>query len=149
MFKDDGGGFKFACDDCKISLDASTWATRLSQISKISGQVWILTHNIIDIEYVSDILRKRPENIFMVAHVTAKDNAIALKAKFSGIKIALHNKIGAKAVLIEPGTIWISSADFGLTRDIESTIGIHSIEAYQKYLELHVKRIWMSSLEVM
>jgi hypothetical protein len=29
-FSTDGGGFAFSCDDLKLSIDASTWATRLA-----------------------------------------------------------------------------------------------------------------------
>lgn len=147
-FKDDHGGFQFSCDNGKISLDASTWSTRLSQLGKWSGEVWIMTRHLNDVEYIAGILGKRPKDIYIIAHESARIIAAKLKARFPEIRIALHNDINAKAVLVEPQTIWISSADFGRTEDIESTIGVRSIQAYENYLNFHVKMIWCKSIEI-
>uniref|UniRef100_UPI00140549D0 hypothetical protein n=1 Tax=unclassified Variovorax TaxID=663243 RepID=UPI00140549D0 len=40
-FSTDGGGFAFSCDDLKLSIDASTWATRLSQLGRMTGNIYI------------------------------------------------------------------------------------------------------------
>ncbi|WP_223527837.1 hypothetical protein [Pseudomonas sp. GL-R-19] len=45
-FSDDSGGFAFSCTDAKISIGASTWATRLSQINKATGEILILTRGL-------------------------------------------------------------------------------------------------------
>ena len=147
-FKNDCGGFVFDCSDIKISLDSSTWSTRLSQLAKIKGTVWISTRSIENTEYVSTIIGKRPQNINILAHVSAQANAEKLKKKFPNISIALHKNINAKIVLIEPDTVWISSGDFGCTTQIESTIGLHSKIAYDKYLELQVKKLWMDAEKI-
>lgn len=42
-FSDDNGGFAFACSDAKMSIGASTWATRLSQLGSATGEILILT----------------------------------------------------------------------------------------------------------
>ena len=79
-FSDDSGGFAFSCTDAKMSIGASTWATRLSQISKATGEILILTRGLPDIDYITKILDKRPRDIWIVAHADSTAGAKALKA---------------------------------------------------------------------
>ena len=59
-FKTDNGGFAFKCDDAKLCTGASTWATRLSQLSRMKGAVRIITYSLPKMDYVRKQLRRRP-----------------------------------------------------------------------------------------
>jgi len=147
-FNDDGGGFSFSCDDGKMSICASTWNTRLSQIGRIEGPICIMTGALIDVDYISQIIQKRPNNIFIIANTDARDQAIFLKSKFPSIRITLHSNNNAKVVLIAPDTVWVSSSDFGKTKKIESAVGLHSSIVYQKTLDMLFNKIWIESKEI-
>jgi hypothetical protein len=147
-FSDDGGGFAFSCDDAKMSRCASTWNTRLSQIARVAGPIFIMTKLLPDIEYISEIIGKRPRDIFIIANSAARLDAERLKIKFPSIRIVLHSKNNAKVVLVSPDTVWISSSDFGKTNQIESAVGFHSSSLYEKTQELLFKKVWSESQEV-
>lgn len=121
-FSDDSCGFRFACADAKMSIGASTWASRLSQLGKASEEIPILTHSLSDIDYITNILDKRPIDIWILAHVSAEREARVMKAKLPRLGIALRREIGAKAVLVAPETVWISSSDFGKAGKLESAV---------------------------
>lgn len=104
-FSDDGGGFAFSCDDAKMSICASTWSTRLSQIARVAGPILIMTGLLPDTEYISQIIGKRPRDIFIIANSTARPDAELLKIKFPSIRIALHSNNNAKVVLVSPDTV--------------------------------------------
>lgn len=147
-FNDDNGGFAFSCNDAKFSLCASTWNTKLSQLGKLQGAVCIMTHHLTNVEYISRILSKRPSNIYIIAHEEAKENAIKIKRSFPMIRLALHKKINAKIVLVEPETVWVSSADFGESKMLESAVGFHSVDVYNRTLEKLFRREWLNSIEL-
>ncbi len=147
-FTDDGGGFAFSCDDAKISICASTWNTRLSQLAKIRGPVFIMTGLLPEPGYISQIIGKRPQDIFIIANSDANPEAKFLKSKFPSVRIALHGNNNAKVVLVSPDTVWVSSSDFGKTKKIESAVGLHSSTVYQKILESLFKRIWADAKEI-
>jgi len=148
QFSDDGGGFSFKCDDAKFTISASTWSTKLSQIWKISGSICIMTKLLPNPKYIATILSKRPNNIFIIAHIEAQDNARIIKEQFPGVRIALHPKVNAKVVFIEPHTVWISSADFGESKMLESAIGIHSEEVYERGLKELYGKEWNNAKEI-
>lgn len=129
-FNDDGGGFRFACDDAKFCLGASTWNTRLSQLGKMTGEMCILTRLLPNLSYIERILGKRPHSITVIAHKDARDAASQLKQKFPGIRVLLNSDNNAKVVLIEPETVWLSSGDFGESSDVEAAVGFHSSTLY-------------------
>lgn len=147
-FSDDGGGFAFSCNDAKFSVCASTWSTRLSQLAKIQGNVYIMTNNLPNPEYIASIISKRPHNIFIIANEAANHNARIIKSQFPQVRIALHQKLNAKVVLVEPETVWVSSSDFGHTALIESAIGLHSAEVYNKALQNFFSVEWAKSIEL-
>ena len=147
-FKDDNGGFAFQCDDAKFSICASTWNTRLSQIGKISGAICIITNRLPNVEYISRILSKRPRDIFIIAHNDARPEAMELKQRFPDVRIALHANINAKAVFVAPETVWLSSADFGETKMIESAAGFHSATLYNRSIESLFNREWQNAQEL-
>lgn len=144
-FKDDNGGFTFSCEDAKMSICASTWSTRLSQLERIDGPVYIMTNTLPNLEYISKIIGKRPRDIFIIANTSAHYEAQQLKNQFPMLQIALNDRMNAKVVLVAPETVWISSADFGKTDKIESAIGLHSSKAFGKAHESLFKDIWKKS----
>jgi hypothetical protein len=131
-----------------MSLCASTWNTRLSQIGRIVGPVSILTGALPDPEYISQILKKRPRDVFIIASTSAEAEAKLLKSRFPAIRIAIHPNNNAKVVLVAPDTVWVSSSDFGMTKKIESAVGIHSTFVYSKTLESLFSKVWAEATEV-
>lgn len=147
-FSDDGGGFAFACEDAKISICASTWNTRLSQLGRVEGPVFIMTGALTGHDYIARIVGKRPQNIFIIANSHAEMDAKALKLKFPMVRIVLHKNNNAKVVLVSPDTVWVSSSDFGETKQIESAVGIHSTGVYGKTLDSLFRKVWDEGTEV-
>lgn len=147
-FSDDGGGFSFSCEDAKMSICASTWNTRLSQLGRVKGPVWIMTRSLPGHEYIAQIIGKRPQDIFIIANSSAEIEAKALKLKFPMVRIVLHRNNNAKVVLVSPDTVWVSSSDFGETKHIESAIGIHSAGVYNKTLDSLFRKVWEEGTEV-
>lgn len=141
-FKTDNGGLAFACPDAKLSVGSSTWATRLSQLGKMTGPVCILTGQLKNVDYIARIFEKRPRDIWIVAHETAYAEAEALMHRFPDIRISLHRKINAKLVTAAPETVWVCSADFGESDCIEAGIGLHSSAAYAHAVNNVFKRVW-------
>jgi hypothetical protein len=147
-FSDDHGGFAFSCDDAKMSFNASTWSTHLSQLARVAGPVYIMTGLLPDIGYISKIIGKRPRDIFIIANVAAETQAKKLKSDFPQIRIVLHNRNNAKLVLVSPGTVWLSSADFGKTELDEVGVGLHSQTVFEKTLSSLFHKAWAHSREV-
>lgn len=131
-FTTDGGGVAFKCEDSKISLGKGTWSTRLSQIGR-QGTIHIMTRNLVEPDYIARIFEKRPENIFVLAHTTAREEAYTLKGWFPHIEFKLHPDSNSKLVLIGPETVWMATNDFGLAPrgQLDSAIGLHSPDTYQ------------------
>lgn len=147
-FSTDGGGFAFPCNDAKMSINASTWATRLTQLGRMTGRLCILTTNLPDPDYVIEVLSKRTSDVQIVAHVDARKAAEYIKRKLPEVRIALHRDIGAKALLIAPETVWIMSSDFGKKKRIDAGIGLHSADVYQKTLAQLFDRAWAEATEI-
>lgn len=140
MFRTDNGGKAIRIDDAKLITTqmASTWNTRLSQIGTNNlkdKKVIICTYSLPDLEYSEQIFDKRSKNVILVANEKFKVKADELKAKYPDLTIHLKEDIHAKIVLVEPETVWLSSANFGKSGWFEHTIGIHSKEAYSFYLQ--------------
>ncbi|MDD2133378.1 hypothetical protein [Pseudomonas kurunegalensis] len=147
-FTDDNGGFRFECDDAKMSINASTWATRLSQLARMKGAVSILTTQLPDPDYVIGVLSKRAWDIKIVAHVDAREGAERIKQVLPSVRIALHSDIGAKAILIAPDTVWILSGDFGKKHKLDTGVGFHSAMVYQKTHQQLFERAWREAREL-
>ncbi|MET3441453.1 hypothetical protein ABIC94_002211 [Variovorax paradoxus] len=148
IFRDDSGGFAFSCEDAKISVCTSTWNKRLSQISRVVGPVLIMTGSLPDPEYISRTLGKRPRDIFIIANADAQKEARLLKQRFPEVRVALHRNNNAKVVLVAPDTVWVSSADFGKTTRIESTVGLHSSAVFNKTRESLFSKVWAEATEI-
>jgi len=147
-FSDDNGGFAFACTDAKMSIGSSTWATRLSQLGSATDEILILTRGLADIGYIANILDKRPQNIWIVAHSECIDEAKALKAARPWLRIALHPDIGARVVLVAPETVWVSSSDFGKAGKLESAVGFHSPTLYSQTRSQLFDKAWREAHEL-
>jgi len=147
-FSDDNGGFAFLCEDAKFSVCASTWNTRLSQLGKIHGSLYIMTHHLPNPDYIAKIISKRPHNIFIIANIDARENAQLIKSKFPLVRIALHPNINAKVVLVAPETVWVASSDFGETKMLESAIGLHSVAVHNRAVESFFNTEWAKSIEL-
>ena len=147
-FHNDSRGFVFSCEDAKMSISASTWNTRLSQIARVVGPILIMTGSLPDPAYIARTLGKRPRDIFIIAHARARREALMLKLRFPEVRIALHRSNNAKIVLVPPDTVWVSSADFGRTTQIESAVGLHSDAVFAKIRETVFKKIWAEAIEV-
>ncbi|WP_369662655.1 hypothetical protein [Variovorax sp. V15] len=63
VFLDDSSGFAFSCGDAKTSMGTGSWGARLSQIARVTGSIYIVTGRLLDPDYVSRILGKRPHKI--------------------------------------------------------------------------------------
>lgn len=146
-FSDDSGGFAFSCDDAKISIVASTWSTRLSQLARM-GPMFVMTRLLPNLEYIGRIVGKRPRDIYILASTEAEADARQLKAQFPGIRIALHHNVNAKVVLVSPNIIWLGSSDFGESKKIESAVGLHSDIVFSKTINSLFNPIWSQAREI-
>lgn len=147
-FTDDSGGFRFSCDDAKLSIGASTWSTRLSQLARM-GPMYVMTRMLPNLDYVGRILGKRPREIYIIASTEAEADACRLKAQFPEIRIVLHDNVNAKIVLVAPNIIWLGSSDFGESKEIESGIGLHSDLAFSKAVTSLFEPVWLKSREIL
>lgn len=139
-FKTDNGGKAVKIEDAKIvtSENASTWNTRLSQIGTANlknNRVIICTYSLPDLEYSKQVFDKRSKNVMLIVNEKFRDRAKALENIYPDLEIHLKHDVHAKMVLVEPQTVWLSSANFGKSDWFEHTIGIHSEEVYKFYLE--------------
>lgn len=148
-FSDDGGGLSFRCDDVKLSIGSSTWATKLSQLAKRKGEVYIVTGALPDVQYIAKILGKRPSNIFIVVNESALGNAWALKRLLPDVRIAVHKTVNAKVLLVAPDTVWMSSDDFGKSKMDEAGVGFHSEEVFAITHRAVFERYWYRSNELL
>ena len=134
-FRTDNGGMALNIQDAKISAgcSGSLWTTRLSQIAKVKGKIIIVTYSLPSLEDIKNILTKQPENVALVYHEKFNHKASAIRIYCPLIDLYPMPDCHAKIVLVEPKTVWLSSANFGKSKWFENTIGIHSREAYDYY----------------
>lgn len=67
-FFDDAGGFAFASDDGKLSIVASTWNTKLSQLARVSCPLLVMTRLLPNLDYIGRIVGKRPKDIYILQY---------------------------------------------------------------------------------
>jgi len=147
-YQTDNGGFAFKCNDIKLHTSGSTWAMKLSQLNRFGGTVRIITYSLPDMEYVKAQFNRRPRDIFLIAHRKFLRRAQSIKATFPDIRIAVNDEVHSKVLLIAPHTIYISSANFGLSKWHESFIGLHSQDAHDWYWQHEFEPLWASSSEI-
>lgn len=147
MFKTDGGGLATKAN-IKVSLGASTWNTRLSQIVRM-GPIYICTYSLPNQEYLDKIFSKRSHDITILAHKNFYEKALALKRRYPDLRIFTADEVHAKMVLIGPEKTWLSSANFGSSGWLEHTAGIESKEVYDYYLRRLLHFIEKNGREVL
>lgn len=147
-FKTDTHGLAFSCLDIKLQANGSTWGMRLSQLARQSGCIRILTYSLPDVDYVAKQLGRRPHNICLLAHAKFREKALAIAQAFPQIAIALHPRIHSKVLLCEPGTVVVSSANFGSSTWEETSISLHDRTVHDWYLGHVYQRLWVSAQEV-
>ncbi|MBH1672695.1 hypothetical protein I5U90_06550 [Stenotrophomonas maltophilia] len=150
-FSDDRGGLSFECADAKMSLGSSTWSTRISHIGRVSWHMYVMTRRLPGTDHISRIISKRPRDISIIANYEARTAAEIMKGRFPGIRVALHAKNNAKVVLITPGTVWVSGADFGEGEGsgwIDAAMGMHSEDLFRRTHEDLFLRLWGESREI-
>jgi phosphatidylserine/phosphatidylglycerophosphate/cardiolipin synthase-like enzyme len=146
-FKTDSGGWVFGASEWKLSLGASTWATRLSQLNRQSGVVRLLTYSLPSMSYVTRQFSRRPKDIWVICHSKFEGRALELKSAFPDIRIAVHDSLHAKVLTIEPATVWLGSANFGDSGWVEVMAGIRSKPAHDHCVE-NFDQIWAQSREL-
>lgn len=142
-------GQVFKAKEIKLYKDgAHTWAMKLSQLAKQSGRVRIVTYSLPDIDYAKKQIGRRPRDLFIVCHEKFKDQAEQLKRAFPDVQIAVNERVHSKVCLIAPETVYIGSANFGLSRYHETEVGIRSEEAHDWYVENSFNPLWDSSKKI-
>lgn len=148
MFKTDNGGIAFKCSDIKLQGCVSTWATKLSQLGRQTGIVRILTYSLPNIDYVKTQFKRRPHGIYIICHSKFRDRALEIKRAFPEIRIALNPELHSKVLLIEPETVYVSSANFGSSKWHETSVGFHSKAAHDWFVDNDFFCLWHDSKEV-
>jgi hypothetical protein len=147
-YKTDNHGFAFKCGDIKITGATSSWGMKLSQLYKQEGIVRIITYSLPDLAYVKKQFERRPQDIFLIAHTKFQGRAQQIKRHLPSIHIAVHREVHSKVLLIEPQTVYISSANFGDSKWHETSIGLHSQEAHDWYVTNQFTPLWDTCCEV-
>jgi len=138
-FQTDNGGLALKAD-IKIGADASTWNTRLSQLSRTDAEVILCTYSLPNIPSVRQILDRRSRNITLIVNARFAAQANALKRAYPELTLYLIPRTHAKMALIAPATVWLSSENIGTSGWYENTVGIRSAAAYD-YLRASVFRM--------
>lgn len=148
-WKDDVHGKVFKSSEVKLYYSGShTWAMKLSQLAGQAGVVRIVTYSLPDMDYVKKQFRRRPHDIWLICHSKFRKGAIEIKRAFPKIKVAVKDDVHSKVLLIEPKTVYVTSANFGLSKWHETTIGVRSQEAHDAYVENSFDKLWKQSEEI-
>lgn len=132
----DAHGLVFKSSEIKLYRNGGhTWKMKLSQIGKQTGSVYIITYSLPEIEYVQDCIAKRPSDIHIVCHSKFMERATTIKRLYPNVSVYLNAEVHSKVCLIAPSTVYIGSANFGVSHWHETIVGIRSKEALDWYLE--------------
>lgn len=142
----DAHGIVFQSREIKLYKDGGhTWAMKLSQIAKQSGAIRIITYSLPRLHYVEEQLSRRPYGIWIICHSKFLTEAKDIKRNLPKLKIAVHDGVHSKVCLIAPCTIYIGSANFGVSGWHETEIGVRSKAAYSWYLHHSFIPLWDES----
>ena len=147
-FRTDAGGFAFRPKEAKISGPATTWGTKLSQLARMPGQVRIMTYSLPRPDYAKQQLGRRSSGVQLIAHSKFEEAARQIKLALPYLEIRVGADVHSKVVLIEPWTIWVTSANFGSSKWHETAIGMKSEEAHNWYVEHMWTPLWLGCREV-
>lgn len=147
-FRTDAGGIAFACRDVKLQSNASTWATKLSQLSRQTGVVRIMTYSLPTMAYVCTQPGRRSQDICVIAHAKFLARAQEITHLFPAIRVAVHDAVHSKVLLIAPQTVIISSANFGTSHWHETSVSFHAKDAHDWYVDKVFDPLWDAYKEV-
>jgi hypothetical protein len=99
-------------------------------------------------DYVRTQLGRRPENILIIAHSKFTDRARAIKSEFPLIRVATKDDVHSKVLMIAPGTVVVSSANFGSSHWHETSLSVHSKEAHDWYVDNVFSKLWDQCTEI-
>lgn len=74
-----------------------------------------------------------------------RERAQEIKDLFPLIRIGVRYDVHSKVLLIEPNTLYITSANFGLSRWHETSIGVRSKDAHDAYVCNAFNPLWDSA----
>src|SRR5205085_888197 len=94
-----------------------------------------------NIDFVRTQLSRR-ENILLIANAKFERQARELKLEFPGVRVRVASDAHSKVLLVEPQTLWISSANFGDSGWHDTTIGLHSPQAHDWYVANMFNPLW-------
>lgn len=147
-YNTDNGGLATGCDDIKLFMPTSTWATKLSQLAKQKGKLIIMTYGFRENElgdtgeqngqvssYISNILDKHPENVYIICNSANIKEAEKIKKAYPRIRIWHNKKIHSNIALVEPSIAIFSGSEFGYSPYDEYGVGFHSEKIYNHMLE--------------
>ena len=142
----DTHGLAFKASELKLYFDGEhTWAMKLSEIARRKGRIFLVTYSLPNLKYVVDLLGKRPTNIWLIANSKFGDRAWAIKRRLPDVHVAVVPDVHTKVCVIEPKTIYITSANFGISKWHETTLGVRSATAASAYLEQSFWPLWNRS----
>lgn len=133
-FKTDHGGLAVRAD-IKVSTQASTWNTRLSQLLRGEAEIIICTFSLPkSSDYLMKLFNKRSRGVTIIANSKFESEALLLKTRFPDLRIMLSPHTHAKMALATPDKVWLSSENLVHGRNFENTVGIHNRAVYDFYI---------------
>lgn len=146
-WKDDGHGKLFRTSEAKLYGASHTWAMKLSQLHRQAGRCRILTYSLPALDYAREQFVRRPRDILIACHEKFAPQARLISREFPEIEIRTHPRLHSKTLLIEPDTVYVSSANFGRSLSghhawHETTLGVRSKEAHDWYVAFSFDPLW-------
>jgi hypothetical protein len=145
---DDMHGMQFKPSEVKLYVSSHSWGMKLSQLGKQNGTVRIITYSLPDLDYIKEQFARRPENIWIIAHDKFTDRAKSIKELYPAIRVSVRPDVHAKLLMIEPATIYVTSANFGNSHWKEIGVGVRSAEGHKWYLDQMFNPLWQTATEV-
>ena len=127
----------------KLYFDG-TWKQRLFQFK--NRDIRILTYTLPKIHEYLEFFEKN--NVWLICHESFEKIAQFIKNSVPKTNIATIGELHSKVVLVEPKTVFISSANFGASGWKETTIGIKSKIAHDEFLEKSFNKIWKEAIKL-
>ncbi|MEA3200084.1 MAG: hypothetical protein QOE90_1512 [Thermoplasmata archaeon] len=152
-WNDDGHGKVFKPTEAKLYGPTHTWAMKLSQLHRQVGVCRIVTYSLPALDYAREQFGRRPFGISLVCNEKFLNQAREIKRTFPRIEIRTHPRVHSKILLIEPGTVYVSSANFGRSMSgikawHETTLGVRSTAAHDWYVQTSFDPLWKESNDV-
>ncbi len=148
-WKNDQHGLLFKSSEIKLYRNGGhTWAMKLSQLPSQVGIVRIVTYSLPDLKYACEQIGRRPKDMYVICHKKFADLAAQIKERYPNVRIAVHDEVHSKICLIAPKTLYVGSANFGVSGWHETEVGIRSSEAHDWYVTNSFEPLWRECKEV-